>query len=900
MTPIVTIERHIVAASPLGWWGGIALLVVILTVSLGLLRREIAGRRRSIRSTPLILLRLAVVLLLGLLVVQPVFVVRREERRAGKVVFSVDRSRSMLRGDALDGTELLNLADAVGVVGLADRERDPQQLAREIRGLETQVAKWRRVVRQIGEERQQGWPSSPVSLAGMKSLATEVTATAAKIAELSTQLGAVEKILAVERPIIPATGPKTGAETQPSATLSLGKSADIPNAMREVVEKSSDLGELADADKLQAALAAWDALATLARDSLVELERVQVWLDHRFIDKLDGPAKAELVSLSRSSRFEIAKRFAAAVSHDPAVSSRHEIELRGFEELTEATAANETDLFASMQNALSSDDRDAITALVMLTDGGQNVPDRPAVASRLAGRSVTLLGVPIGGEGEQADVAVREIITPRVALKGKSFDAVVVLKTAVPEGTVIEVAATDGDNPIASSTIKADGKQTAQVRLAIRPSDKFTHSMTIRASINGGDALPANDTSAVGIEVLDRASRVLVVGDQPTWDTAALMRALTKLPTRVDSVFWRKVVEKASEQENSRGRIPGTAAGFKRYDVIVLVGTAFPGMGEADGKLLQDWVTKDGGRLIILGAGTEYASRLPFLSAAASERNLTLAVDETAALVPTGPGAGLPMVSLSSDPGWSKGLWGSLASPQKVIAAPKQRVAALACGDKDILTVGLHGRGRVYALSVDDLYRSREWAPEGLLDNYWLRLAEDLIAPGLTETTNVGVYPTHPLTGGSAWVLALSKDQPKGVIKSGSASDAPLVFENSGGDDAGRLWIAQPAVRFTDSATVHIDGKPEDVVVQSTSPIYREDLSAKLDEAALSRVVGYARGEVVRPASLIERLASMPPREDRKVSVTEHRVWNAWPLLLILACLMTAEWVVRRRSGFAL
>lgn len=898
MTPIVTIERHLMSASPLGWWGGVSLLVVILTISLGLLRREIAARRRPMRSALLIGLRLAVVVLLGLLVLQPVFVVRREERRAGKVVIAADRSRSMLRDDALEGTELLNLADTLGVVGLSERERGPIVLARELRRLDADSVKWKRVVVQVGEDRQQGWPSSPAALAGLKSLGVDATASAAKIAALSAKLGAVEKIIETEKPAVgDAAGSSKGADTKPSVLLSLGKVMDLPSAIREAVEKSTDAGALADAEKFQAAVAAWDSMNTMARESVVELERVQAWLDRRFLDKIEAPARAELDGLAKSSRFEIAKRLAGAVSRDPSVSARHEIELLGFDALTGTTAASDTDLFAAMEQALSSAERGTITSLVLLTDGGQNVPDRPALAARLSGRSVTLFGVPVGAAREQPDVAVSEVVTPRVVLKGKTFDTDIVLKTSLPAGTDVEVTATDGDKPLASTTLKTDGQPTARVRLAIRAAERFTESVRIKASIAGGDALPANDAATVGIEVLDRASRILVVGEQPTWDLTALMRACTKLPSRIDSVFWKKVVEKGSDQENSRGRIPGTAAGFKRYDVIVLNGAIFPGMTEADGKLLLEWVTKEGGRLVVVGAASEYWSRLPGAAGNATGNKDTAAADDIVTLAPTAEGARLPIVSLASDPSWSKGLWSGLLPPHRVGAAPAQRIVALACGDKPVLTVGLRGRGRVYALTIDDLFRSREWAPEGLADLFWQRLAEDVMSPGVSGVSPVGVYPAHPLAGGAAWVMTLAKEKSKGVMKDASGAESALTFDDAGGDDdAGHVWIAKVVAG---GGVVRVDGQAE-VGVQVTSPIYREDLAARLDEESLSRVVGYARGEIVRPASLVERLSAMEPREDRRVSVTEHRLWNAWGLLLVLAVVMTTEWVVRRRSGFAL
>ena len=901
----VTTHHQLLLTGPLPWWLSMVVIAAILVAALILLRGEIRARRRPVRAAALLAVRTFIIVVLGLLLCQPVIVTRREERRAAAVKIIADRSRSMLRVDAMSVSERVRTAAMLRVEGVDAAKRPPAELARELRALAPRLADTRKALFELADDASQGIPSGPAPMAVVAESRARLAKAIEQLAPLLAAVSQAEKSLTTTT--LPAPG--GAAATQPTAPNA--DVYDIPDVLSSIATQLGDEKSITTDEGSRKAIESVDFASQKISRSLSSLGALQELLDAEWLRGAPETTRSAVNDIASRSRFELARRLAKALTTDPAVAAKHRVELVGFDDLTKANATPRTDLFADLEHAGESAKETPPAGVVLLTDGRQTLPDRPEVAARLTGRSITLLGSVIGAASEPADVAMADVSAPLVAPRGKSVDARVTVKTAVPAGTDFVITVSDGDRVLASVPLKATGSPLAHVPISFRSTEKFSGPLTFKASLPQPDAIPENDSARVSVTLLERTPRALLVAPSPDWQTTAIMRSLTSASARVDTVLWQGT-PKDADKETMRGKFPGSVATAKRYETIVLAGAVMPGLGDADFAMLASYVEREGGRLIIVDENTNgYVSRLSSLLGTSSGAASVPAGADYSVLAPPDNAIGLPAVSLALDPYQSLAKWRSLARATSVGSAPAQSLVLLATESHPIVTVGFVGKGRVYAIAASDLWRLGEWNTDGAISRLFSGIAEESLVPTFTGAETVAVYPRTPVAGSAARVLLLAPagSAPKGTLSVAGQPPLGLAFtpppvgaaatQPSDGPDKAALMVANVTSTDAVAFTVAIAGGGS-LEGATVLPVYGEDLGASSDEAALKRIVSYANGESVVPDELARRIAELPARVDLRVDISERRLWNAWWLLVALATLWTVEWVLRRRSGMAL
>jgi hypothetical protein len=291
-----------------------------------------------------------------------------------------------------------------------------------------------------------------------------------------------------------------------------------------------------------------------------------------------------------------------------------------------------------------------------------------------------------------------------------------------------------------------------------------------------------------------------------------------------------------------------------------------------------------------------------------------------------------------------------LASPRLTFAVPGQSVRLLAAGADDspaggqydqagaagahrdgwgVLTVGFHGRGKVYALGLGDLYRLREWTGAEAAGRLLSNLLDEAIQPLFRDgSARVAVYPPAPLAAGSpgqagpAGTEALVLLDPAGRPPPGAAGRvtwfaaagdgtnsaagacelkfAPLAASapTSSGAAPG-LLVATFRPPQAGAITIELPGLPP-LAATVTSAVSREDIDFSLDPTELTRLARDGGGRYVPLHDVARAVAELPTHLDCHVSVREIRLWNLWWLLPAVAALMAADWFLRRRGGLVM
>jgi hypothetical protein len=427
-----------------------------------------------------------------------------------------------------------------------------------------------------------------------------------------------------------------------------------------------------------------------------------------------------------------------------------------------------------------------------------------------------------------------------------------------------------------------------------------------------------------------------------------MLAALAHKPCRVDVILWGQAKDGKPPRGGGPGQVPADLATLRRYDLIVLDGRPFGGMTPKDGELLAQYVAECGGTLLAVRDGREwYGPALAGLLAPPAGGDDRVGPGPGAA---AGQGAGgqlapppgaeaLPAVALSADAAKARGAWAALAGPRLIFGVPDQSVRLLAAGADDsdsggppdqagaagvhrggggVLTVGFHGRGKVYALGLGDLYRLREWTGAEAAGRLLSNLLDEAIQPLFRDgSARVAVYPPAPPAGTEALVLIDSAGKPPPaagrVNWPGGACELRLAPLAAGAPPsrAGTppLSGAVPAASgllaavfrppVAGAISVELPGLPP-LAATVTSAVSREDIDFSLDPAELARLARDGGGCYVPLHDLARAVAELPTRPDLHVSVREVRLWNLWWLLPAVAALMAADWFLRRRSGLVM
>jgi hypothetical protein len=451
--------------------------------------------------------------------------------------------------------------------------------------------------------------------------------------------------------------------------------------------------------------------------------------------------------------------------------------------------------------------------------------------------------------------------------------------------------------------------------------------------------------------VLARPARVLVVAQWARWDVVHMLAALGAKPCRVDVTLWGQAKDGKPPRGTGPGQVPADLAALRRYDLVVLDGRPFGGMTPKDGELLSQYVVEGGGTLLVVRDGREwYGPALGGLlgPTAGGDSGPMAGAGEGGQLAPPPGAEATPAVALSADAAKARGAWAALAGPRLIFAVPDQLVRLLVAGGDDpgsdvprgqagpgaprrggggVLTVGFHGRGKVYALGLGDLYRLREWTGAEAAGRLLSNLLDEAIQPLFRDgSARVAIYPAAPPAGTEALVLldpagkappaagrvtwpggpplGDGKDSAGGAcelkfVPLAAPAASPSAPAVAGSPAMAGLLVATFCPPLAGAITIELPGLPP-LPATVTSAVSREDIDFSLDEAELARLARDGGGRYVPLHDVARAVAELPTRPDRHVTVREVRLWNLWWLLPAIAALMAADWFLRRRSGLVM
>ncbi len=528
---------------------------------------------------------------------------------------------------------------------------------------------------------------------------------------------------------------------------------------------------------------------------------------------------------------------------------------------------------------------------------------------------------------------VRNPLTLEVTLRSQGFGA-----ERVP------VTLSRGNQVVASQTATLDGSGLTQVKLTFTPDQTGDFVYTVSVPVFPGEVLADNNQRAFVLKVIRDRVRVLLVCGHPSWDERFL-RGLLRQDPNVDLVSFfilRDPHDEAHAREDELSLIPFPVDEIFRsqlhsFDLVILQNFAYrPLMGTSSVHIesyfpdIKRYV-EEGGALFMIGGEnsfgdgeydqTELADVLPVSGA-----GLPPPVERFHPQL-TEEGRRHPVTQLAESSELSARLWAELpAVPglNLVRAKPTARVLLahplLSVGgvNAPVLAVEEVGRGRSMALMSDASWRlSFEAAGRGLGTRAYERFYTNAVRwlvrdPELTQVTLS--TPQHSLEPGQAAAFDVRAREPDYGPAAGA--DVTLVVRDAvsgkevarrrsaaAKDGTARLEIANlPAGAYKATATVkrgeaELGSAEQALAVRESGPEMTDPLPHPDLLARIASVTGGAHADLSAGFPSLHTV-----HESEEVEIGRRReepLWdNAWPLA-VLAGLLAAEWLLRRRWGFA-
>ena len=615
-------------------------------------------------------------------------------------------------------------------------------------------------------------------------------------------------------------------------------------------------------------------------------------------------------------------------------------------------AGEKTSLPAALDRVRQEMEGLPVSGVVVVTDGADNA-DEPLAETLL---SLQASGLPVhtiglGAERIAPDVEVRRVELPRHALKGTTMVADVIVSHAGLTGRSVRLDVEDDGRIVGSRQVElgVDGEVPVQLQFTLEESGP--RRLTFAVESVEGEAVTDNNRREALLDVGDDRKKILYFEGEIRPEIGFTLKAvrddeniqIVALTRTATEKFFRQNVDGPDELPEG---FPTTREELYQYAGIILGSVEASFFTHDQLQMLADFVGQRGGGLLVLGghrslaeggyAGTPLADALPVVLEAPTDPAF---VEVTPELTPAGRRH--PAIRLTSDPTTSADRWASLpplSSVNRVTEVKPGAVPLLSAVPVDgseprvMLAFQRYGRGTSVVFNAQDVWlwqmhfdipvddqthetlwrQLLRWLIHDTPGRARLDLVEDAAAINEPMTIRAEIEDARHLRVNGAEVTA-SVTGPDGVPRT-----VPLEWTvERDGEYEGRFIPEEPGlyeVRVTAAASgddvpglvgegMASTGVAGDSVFGNgyfrAGPQQLEQFGAGRRTDLLRRIAEETGGRsyTYEDASLLAE--EIQYTESGDTLYEERPLWDMPILFLLLAGLLTAEWVYRRRRDLA-
>jgi len=573
-------------------------------------------------------------------------------------------------------------------------------------------------------------------------------------------------------------------------------------------------------------------------------------------------------------------------------------------------------------------------ALILLSDGAWNTGRDPSEVAAMLGRVGTpVFVVGVGDPDPPRDVAIQALRAPRSVLLGDEVQL------------SAEVAATGLGAARVTVELSSAGQAIGRREVVTLPSGRpvtvhFSHVperpggilLTASVSTREDEVDRSNNAASVFVVVAERTIRALLVEEEPRWEFRFLRNVMERDPAVEATVCLLRPGVGPVQGEGYASELPISKKDLAPYELVILGDVARERLPDVFLTELAGKVRHGGGALIVIAG-----KKRNYLQLVGTPVGDILPVTLQGALVRTGAGGPPFPVELTHEGSshlitrlsgqeqenertwsrlpefrWSAGV-GSPAPGATALLAHPYRLAG--ASKLPLLAVHRVGAGKVMFVGTEETWRWRREVGDRYHYRFWAqavrwmvkrqfsegdprgRLSVDRNECDVGEPVEVEAYclapDGFPLADAQVWVV---------IEGPGDERERRALEPAPGGWGLYRTTFtpAKPG-SYTMQPVVARYGK-EPLSSSVTLEVTRRDLEKNFlaqDRRTLNAIAQASGGEYLDPGE-VDRLPSLlSAKVHRRMLTAEYSPWRHWLFYTILALMLGAAWLMRKRSGLA-
>jgi hypothetical protein len=571
-----------------------------------------------------------------------------------------------------------------------------------------------------------------------------------------------------------------------------------------------------------------------------------------------------------------------------------------------------------------------VAGIVLLSDGGHNMGEDPALAARRAGETqAPIYSLGFGDPTPPHDVAIASLLADEVVRKGDEVVVSVSVRQRGFGGRTVPLTLSLDGKPVAHQDVKL-GKEgeKQELNLTFTPEAAGAKTLTVSIPDQQGELSVANNRKSWPIRIIDKKLKILYVEGRPRWEFRYLKNAITRDKTTLFSC----ILTDADPSLGGEGNVP--IYGFPKdkkklfeWDILILGDVPREFFSNNDLKNIRDFVEERGGSLITMAGelflpwqyrGTDIEAVWPIVVPPSHKE---IIFTEPFQLEMTEAGSHNPMMFLIPDVDRNRSLWHSLpgmywcgvadrAKPGASVLAqhPKQTGSD---GKIPLMAVQQVGEGTSFMTMVDSTWQWRYRVGDKYFYRFWGQVIRSLTPhelPGANRFVRLTTDRTTYALGEKVVLrarLLTPNFQPvrvKEVTAEMQRTDGqrfPVKLEPVPG--AAGVYSAEWLPGAAGAYKALLIG-PDGQKAESTTNVVVEAASLELEEpqqneALLRRIAASSGGKYLLPTEAKNLPTLIPDRSQETKSNVEHALWDAPLPVILFIFFLVGEWILRKRKG---
>ena len=276
----------------------------------------------------------------------------------------------------------------------------------------------------------------------------------------------------------------------------------------------------------------------------------------------------------------------------------------------------ETRLGQSLRQMIYDERNSPVSAIIVVSDGGQNAGIAPEAAIDSAREAkVPVFTVGVGSDRKPVNVRVSDLVAPARAYPGDHYTITGFLQAQGMAGRVVDVqlllrtAGGGGKTPEPGTgqvvarqqvTLGADG-EVLPVKFEQTPDKTGRQTFCFRVEAPPGGRAPADNFREADVEIVDRKNRVLLLAGGPTREYQFLRAQLYRdRSTTLEVLLQTGQAGMSQEAHKMLSDFPATREEMFAYDCVVAFDPDWQALSAPQIDLLETWVADQGGGLVVI------------------------------------------------------------------------------------------------------------------------------------------------------------------------------------------------------------------------------------------------------------------------------------------------------------